>query len=153
MLAHWFLSAILFLAATAVGFIVITSKMSRISKILVVLTLSLSSLYTYRALNDFYGYPVVLQKDFEDALVIGHMLDKENKVVHVWIKDPEEITPRSYTVPYSSKLAHFLEGMRDKHKGKPYRAKLETQSDFLSPLNRSIKEVDMSELMVFPPKN
>ena len=152
MLAHWFLSAVMFTAAIAIGVIVITSKMNMISKVLVIAALVFSSLFTYRALNDVYGYPIILQKNFDDALVLSHMLNKEKKVIHMWIKSPDEENPRSYTIPYEEKLASFLERMRHKHKGKPYRAKIETQSNPMSPLKQSIKRVNMGELIIFPSK-
>ena len=152
MLAHFMLSFTLFLTAISVGTIVISSNMKPISKIIVVAILSLSGMMTYRALNDVYGYPIVMQTSFDDALVISHLLDKENKVIHVWLKADGDKTPRSYTIPFSTKTAKFLEGMRQKHQGKPYRVEVQTETRSLSPLDKSVEEVEFGELIVLPPK-
>lgn len=153
MLEHIYLSLFVFLVSAGVIAIVFMSKIKLSSKILIAVLLTTSSILTYRAFNEIRGYPVVLQKSFKDTLVISHMFDKKNKVIHVWIKGLNDKNPRSYTVPFNNKLAHFLEKMRRKHRGKPYRAKLKMTSDVTSPLNQSIKDVEMGELMVFPPKN
>jgi hypothetical protein len=80
------------------------------------------------------------------------MLDKDRKIIHVWIKADGESDPRSYTIPFTNKTAKFLEGMRQKHKGKPYRVEVQTTTNSLSPLNQSIEDVEMGELIVLPPK-
>ena len=111
-----------------------------------------SGMLTYRALNNIYGYPVILQASFDDALIIAHLLDKENNVIHIWIRSDGDISPRSYTIPFRNKTAHFLEEMRSKHKGKPYRVEVKTHVSSTSPLNKSVEEVEIGELMVLPPK-
>lgn len=153
MLAHFHLSLILFMTAISIGVIVISSSMKPIMKMVVVGILAVSGMMTYRALNDVYGYPVVMQASFDDALVIGHLLDKENKVIHLWLKADGDQDPRSYTIPFSNKTARFLEGMRRKHKGKPYRVQVKTNVDSLSPLDQSVEDVEMGELIVLPPKH
>jgi len=152
MLEHFYLSVLLFSTSIVICGIVFLSNIKLQSKLLIAVLLTLSGIFTYRAFNEIQGFPVVLQKTFDDVLVIGHVIDEENKSIHVWLKSEGDKSPRSYTVPYEEKLAKSLEGMRNKHRGKPYRAKLNATSDPTSPLKQSIKDVEISELMVFPPK-
>lgn len=152
MLEHFYLSMLLFLTSLGIIAIVFMSKIKLLSKLVIAILLTVSGIFTYRALNEIRGYPVVLQASFKDTLIVSHLPDTENKVIHLWIKAKEDKSPRSYTVPFKKKLAKFLEGMRRKHKGKPYRVKIKTKSNQTSPLGQSVKELEVGELMVFPPK-
>lgn len=153
MLEHFYLSVLLFSTAIVICIIVFLSNIRLAAKITIAILLVVSGAFTYRAFNEIQGFPVVLQQTFDDVLVISYMLDVENKVIHLWLKSEGDKSPRSYTVPYSDKLANILEGMRRRHQGRPYRAKLDATSDPTSPLNQSIRDVQINELMIFPPKN
>lgn len=152
MLEHFYLSVLLFSTSIVICGIVFLSNIRLRSKLLIAVLLTTSGIFTYRAFNEIQGFPIVLQKTFDDVLVIGHMTDEEHKVIHIWLKSEGDKSPRSYTVPYEEKLARALEGMRGKHRGRPFRVKLNATSDPTSPLNQSLTDVEISELMVFPPK-
>lgn len=150
-LAHTLVSVTIFLSLLAVGFIVVSSGVKWSSKVLIVSLLTTSGIFSYRAMNDVYGYPIVMQRSFEDVVVVAHKIQDDGKFIHIWIQEGEN-SPRSYTIPYSKKMGDFLNGMRTKHRGEPYRAKFKVNYNPLSPLNESVEQVEAGELTVFPPK-
>ena len=151
MIDHMYLSVSLFCIAIAVGVVLITSEMSRLRKLIVLVLISIGAISTYRSIFYFYGYPTVLNSSFKDTLVLGHLSDKSNGVIYLWLKEPDQ-PPRSYTIPYSPKMAKQLNKLRGKNRGKPYRADIGIRSSHSNAYRDGVDEIRLRELPTFPKK-
>lgn len=152
MIDHLYISIAIFAVALVTGLVAIYSGMALWRKLLIIFFLTLAGIGTYRAIFYFYGYPTILQKSFEDTLVVGFLVDKPNDVIYLWLQDDGGQQPRSYTIPFNNNTSKFLQKMQRKHKGKPFRAKIETETDQSSAYRDTVEDITIRELPVFPPK-
>ena len=159
-----YVSVSLFLLAVVLGFVIITSQLTFLRKIILVSSLALASLLTYKALDIVYGFPTALEETLNDTLVISFLISKEENAIYIWIRDPKGGIPRSYSLPYNLKLNNFLNQMRTKHGGNAFRARIgKDGKDGKKGNGKEGKgygndsteddEYDMSEIPTLPPKS
>lgn len=149
---HLHISLILFFIAIILGFVVISSQLSTIRKMIIVTSLAFAGILTYKALNAVYGYPTLLEKGFDDIVVLSFLVSKEEDSVYLWLRDKTGGIPRSYKVPYNRDLAKSLRGMRSKHKGKGFRARIGKKGKVRKSSGKEEDKYDLTELRVLPPK-
>ena len=148
---HFNLSLIIFALALVATVIIIFSNLRVWSKVALALVLTAASFGTYRAMNSFYGYPTMLQEGFHEVTVLGHLADRSNAVIYVWLRHGTDL-PRSYVIPFNHDLIRFLDKKRKKHRGKPYKMKIEVERDGTNPFGYTIEEIAPGNIQGFPPK-
>ena len=138
---HLYASIMLFMIAVITGSIVFSSQMRLWKKATIILALSFSGMLTYRAMNSAYGYSAILQQSLKGVMILGHYPDKTSGVIHIWIVNPEDNKPRTYTMPFSAKTAKALDGKRKQSRGKPYKLDIMVKSNKLNRFKESVEEV------------
>lgn len=142
-MSHIYVSVLFLLLAIVVGIVVSTSQIQLWKKIVVMLALGGSALVSYRTLNNVYGYPAILQDDFDEVLIISYFADREGGVMYIWLKDPEGGEPRAFKMPYSAKLHKQLQSQSEANGGKPFKGKISTKVGVTNPFNETTEEVDV----------
>ena len=143
-MTYLYTSVILFVIALACGVITFTSQMRLWKKVVVILALSFSGMITYRAMNDMQGWSALLQKDLKKVTILGHYPDKKNKVIHIWVIDPDASKPRTYTIPFNPKTAKMFDQMRRQHRGKPYKLNIKVKTNELNRFQNKVEKVEIS---------
>ena len=149
---HLYISMFIFLVLISVAIIVASSDLRVWRKLAVVTMLGTAGLLSYRALNSIYGYPTVMQQDLSDAVMLGYSPDKEAGMIYLWVQSAEGGTPRSYAVPYDTKLEKYLASKRKYYKGRPYRVDLKASIDPTNRFNKTVEDVEVYDMGVLPPK-
>jgi hypothetical protein len=142
---------LIFAIALVASFIIATSNLRWWRKIAIIVLMCSAGALSYRGLNKFYGYPTVLQKSFDKVVVLGHLTDKRNGVIYLWLKEKDK-DPRSYTVPFNHKLAKFLSKKRRQNRGQPFEMKLDIKTNQMNPFGNSINKIEPGEFPTYPPK-
>jgi len=147
---HTMYSYIVILVALLICGIVLFVNMKAWKRITICCLLVVASLSFHRAVNSFYGNPIILEHSLENAIILGHYADQEHDVIYLWVKDSDY--PKTYLVPFTHKLNKILEKKREQSKGKPYNLKLEVKRDGSKPFENIVEEVMPYDIKVLPPK-
>ena len=123
-MSHFYISAMLFALCVALGLLIATFKGQWSKKFAVIGCLALASALSYRAFNDFYGFPAVLNADLKETLIVGHLPVKKDNVIYVWAIEKGSTYPKSFVMPYNKKTADMLAELSDAAGGKPFKANL-----------------------------
>ena len=147
---HFYASMVIYLLLSSCGILMFASNLRWWWKVYTLCALILAGMVSYRVMNMAYGFPQHLQKSHDNALVVGQYVDKP-KAIYLWIKEPGKEGPVSYKMPYTLKMDSLLSKMRMKHRGKPFRLKIETKT---YPLERFGDDIDVDAIAIpmLPPK-
>ena len=151
-MSHFYISVFIFLLISSCALILINEKLPKWKLAYIFVAFLGCGALSYRTLNVVYGLPALLQTTYADVLILGYWPDKANKTMYMWLKEPNKLDPISVKMPYSMQLHKQLEAGREKHKGKPYRSKIEGENFPLEKFGNSIDNVEVEELQTLPVK-
>lgn len=151
MISHMYFSILLFAAALLAVILVLFSHLKLWRKITITTLLVSSSILSYRAMYDFYGYPAIKEINLDDVMVVGFLVDKSTDSIYLWLREGSDV-PRSYVIPFSFEVAKFLQEMRKRYQGRPFRSKIKSKQNPMNRYLNSLEDVEMEEVKVLPKK-
>lgn len=149
---QFYISMTVFLLLSSCGFLMLTSNVHWFKKVFVICSLMIAGMLSFRAYNTAFGYPQLLQNNYEDTLVISFFPDKSNNIMYLWLKHSDMSQPIAYRMPYSIKLHKVLEKTREEYCGQPYRSTVNSENYPLERMEESVDEVEVIPLPMIPPK-
>jgi hypothetical protein len=146
----------LFVAALCIvlGFVVSSSVMKLWRKGIVLLGLAVIGLVSYRAVNSMAGKPKMMPKMDDRVKILGHVSDKENDRIFLWISPEFTTKPITYQMAWSEEAEERLEGLRKRYKGKPFVSDVKTDRQVQKRFGESMSDIQINDdIMRFPLKN
>lgn len=150
-------SLYIFLAVVVALFTLIPSKLEIGRRLVLMSALCGIALLSYRSINSRAGLPTVMPNfQKHQVLMLGHFPDKEQGLLYVWMRVNEGETPKTYVLGLNRKNLAKLEGLRSKHKGKPYYTAVTTKKNGRRGLHKyddqSNIDIEIDTSVQLPPK-